>query len=117
MKEVSEKITERIRKLIRLKESATQIGSEGEAHAAAAAVHRLLMEYNLSLLDLAGENPQNRLTACESDRISYKDAAGNIWKRDLMRVLCEYNYCKMLLYAGTTHMVRVVSEKVRLHSN
>ena len=39
MKEVSEKITERIRKLIRLKESATQIGSEGEAHAAAAAVH------------------------------------------------------------------------------
>ena len=75
MKEVSEKITERIRKLIRLKESATQIGSEGEAHAAAAAVHRLLMEYNLSLLDLAGENPQNRLTACESDRISYKDAA------------------------------------------
>ena len=35
MKEVSEKITERIRKLIRLKESATQIGSEGEAHAAA----------------------------------------------------------------------------------
>lgn len=113
MKEVSEKITERIRKLIRLKESATQIGSEGEAHAAAAAVHRLLMEYNLSLLDLAGENPQNRLTACESDRISYKDAAGNIWKRDLMRVLCEYNYCKMLLYAGTTHMVVIGTEKMR----
>ena len=111
MKEVSEKITERIRKLIRLKESATQIGSEGEAHAAAAAVHRLLMEYNLSLLDLAGENPQNRLTACESDRISYKDAAGNIWKRDLMRVLCEYNYCKMLLYAGTTHMVVIGTEE------
>ena len=113
MKEVSEKITERIRKLIRLKESATQIGSEGEAHAAAAAVHRLLMEYNLSLLDLAGENPQNRLTACESDRISYKDAAGNIWKRDLMRVLCEYNYCKMLLYAGTTHMVVIGTRKMR----
>lgn len=111
MKEVSEKITERIRKLIRLKESATQIGSEGEAHAAAAAIHRLLMEYNLSLLDLAGENPQNRLTACESDRISYKDAAGNIWKRDLMRVLCEYNYCKMLLYAGTTHMVVIGTEE------
>lgn len=111
MKEISEKITERIRKLIRLKESATQIGSEGEAHAAAAAIHRLLMEYNLSLLDLAGENPQNRLTACESDRISYKDAAGNIWKRDLMRVLCEYNYCKMLLYAGTTHMVVIGTEE------
>ena len=69
------------------------------------------MEYNLSLLDLAGENPQNRLTACESDRISYKDAAGNIWKRDLMRVLCEYNYCKMLLYAGTTHMVVIGTEE------
>ena len=36
---------------------------------------------------------------------------GNIWKRDLMRVLCEYNYCKMLLYAGTTHMVVIGTEE------
>ena len=112
MKEVSEKITERIRKLIRLKESATQIGSEGEAHAAAAAVHRLLMEYNLSLLDLAGENPQNRLTACESDRISYKDAAGNIWKRDLMRVLCEYNYCKIFLVINILNPLLLYSPEI-----
>lgn len=106
-----EKIIERVRKLIRLKESATQVGSEGEAHAAAAAVHRLLVEYNLSLLDLGGENPQNQPAVGESDRISYKDAAGNIWKRDLMRVLCEHNYCKMLLYTGTTHMVVIGTEE------
>ena len=104
MKEVSEKITERIRKLIRLKESATQIGSEGEAHAAAAAVHRLLMEYNLSLLDLAGENPQNRLTACESDRISYKDCSRQYLENgDPDEGLCEYNLLQdACFYAGTT---------------
>lgn len=28
-----------------------------------------------------------------------------------MRVLCEYNYCKMLLYAGTTHMVVIGTEE------
>lgn len=111
MKEVPEKIIEKVRKLLLLKESAAQVGSEGEAHAAAAAVHRLLVEYNLSLLDIGEVNPQSRLTVCESDRISYKDAAGNIWKRDLMRVLCEHNYCKMLLYTGTTHMVVIGTEE------
>lgn len=110
-KEVPEKIIERVRKLLRLKESATQIGSEGEAHAPASAVHRLLLEYNLSLHDIGAENPQNRMAADESGRISYKDAAGNIWKRDLMRVLCDYNYCRMLLYTGTTYMVVIGTEE------
>lgn len=110
-KEVPEKIIERVRKLLRLKESATQIGSEGEAHAPASAVHRLLLEYNLSLHDIGAENPQNRMAAGESGRISYKDAAGNIWKRDLMRVLCDYNYCRMLLYTGTTYMVVIGTEE------
>ena len=102
MKEVSEKITERIRKLIRLKESATQIGSEGEAHAAAAAVHRLLMEYNLSLLDLAGENPQNRLTACESDRISYKDAAGKTIKTAKDMTIAQIEHLQLMLKSFIT---------------
>ena len=54
-KEVPENILGKIRKLIRLKESAIKIGSEGEAHAAAEAVNRLLTSYNLSLMDVAPE--------------------------------------------------------------
>ena len=48
---IPDKIMERIRKLMRLKESTT---SEGEARAAAAAASRLLKEYNLSLFDISG---------------------------------------------------------------
>ena len=44
--DIPDKIMERIRKLIRLKESTT---SEGEANNAAILVNRLLREYNLSL--------------------------------------------------------------------
>lgn len=106
-KELNEKITEKIRKLIRLQQSASAIGYEGEAHAAACAINRLLTEYNLSLVDITEERPGSMFKVCESAAVSYKDIFGNIWKRDLLRVLCEYNYCRMLLLQATTHMVIV----------
>ena len=43
-----DKILEKLRKLMNLKESAKALGNEGEAHAAAAGIARLLMEYILS---------------------------------------------------------------------
>ena len=61
-KEVPENILAKIRKLLRLKESAIKIGSEGEAHAAAEAVNRLLTSYNLSLMDVTPEEQKNFLT-------------------------------------------------------
>ena len=54
-KEVPENILAKIRKLLRLKESAIKIGSEGEAHAAAEAVNRLLTSYNMSLMYVTPE--------------------------------------------------------------
>lgn len=104
-KEVPDKILDKIRKLIRLKESAKKIGSEGEANAAAAAVSRLLTEYNLSLMEVTEEATTPTLTVSESTRVSYQDTYGNIWKRNLLRIICEYNYCQILLYSGTTYMV------------
>ena len=56
--DIPDKIMERIRKLMRLKESTT---SEGEARAAAAAASRLLKEYNLSLFDISGKSSGNGL--------------------------------------------------------
>lgn len=96
--DIPDKILERIRKLVRLKESTT---SEGEAKAAATHVNRLLKEYNLSLLDVNEKRPETVFEIRESGAISYKDSFGNYWKRDLLRVLCEYNYCRMLRYRGT----------------
>ena len=46
MKTKKDKILEKLRKLMNLKESATALGNEGEANAAAAGITRLLMEYN-----------------------------------------------------------------------
>ncbi|MBW9280371.1 DUF2786 domain-containing protein [Bacteroides fragilis] len=106
--DIPDKILERIRKLIRLKESTT---SEGEAKAAATHVNRLLKEYNLSLLDVNEKRPEAVFEIRESGAISYKDAFGNYWKRDLLRVLCEYNYCRMLRYQGSTNMLIVGTQE------
>ena len=106
-KEVPENILAKIRKLLRLKESAIKIGSEGEAHAAAEAVNRLLTSYNLSLMDVTPEEQKNMISVTESEKITYQDTYGNIWKRDLLRIICEYNFCRILLHGGTTYMVVV----------
>lgn len=52
MKTKKDKILEKLRKLMNLKESATALGNEGEANAAAAGITRLLMEYNLTENDI-----------------------------------------------------------------
>ena len=88
---IPDKILERIRKLIRLKESTT---SEGEAKAAATHVKRLLKEYNLSLLDVNEKRPETVFEIRESGAISYKDSFGNYWKRDLCA------YCANTITAG-----------------
>ncbi|MFK2534319.1 DUF2786 domain-containing protein, partial [Bacteroides fragilis] len=64
--DIPDKILERIRKLIRLKESTT---SEGEAKAAATHVNRLLKEYNLSLLDVNEKRPETVFEIRESGAI------------------------------------------------
>ena len=86
--DIPDKIMERIRKLIRLKESTT---SEGEANNAAILVNRLLREYNLSLLDINDRQPEEKFQIRTSDRFSFKDTFGSYWKRDLLHVLCQYN--------------------------
>lgn len=106
--DIQEKVLDRIRKLIRLKESTT---SEGEANNAAMQVNRLLKEYNLSLLDIDDRQPEKKFRVRESDRLSFKDAFGNYWKRDLLRTLCRYNYCRMLRYTGTTDVTIVGTDE------
>ncbi|MCZ2669111.1 hypothetical protein O1399_21890, partial [Bacteroides fragilis] len=65
----------------------------------------------LSLLDVNEKRPETVFEIRESGAISYKDSFGNYWKRDLLRVLCEYNYCRMLRYRGTTDMLIVGTQE------
>ena len=58
-----DKILEKLRKLMNLKESATELGNEGEANAAAAGITRLLMEYNLSESDIPEQEKIDKIIA------------------------------------------------------
>ena len=55
------KILEKIKKLIRHKESAEKIGSISEAEAFAVKIQKLLNEYNISLSDIDLEERKNNL--------------------------------------------------------
>ncbi len=107
--EVPNKIVERLKKLMRLQQSASKIGSEGEANAAAAAISRLLTQYNLSLMDINPEERKESLRVQRTGNISFKDTYG-LWKRLLMNVICEFNYCKVFLISGQTNMIVVGTE-------
>lgn len=107
--EVSNKIVEKLKKLMRLQQSAQKIGSEGEANAAAAAISRLLTQYNLSLMDINPEERKKSLQVQRTGHVSFKDTYG-LWKRLLMDVICEFNYCKVFLISGQSNMVIVGTE-------
>ena len=97
--EEKEKILEKIRKLLNLKESARKVGNEGEAYAAAKGVRRLLLKYNLSMADVGDGETKENIDIGETDYISYNDKYG-YWKRGLLQVLCEFNFCQGLIQTG-----------------
>lgn len=101
-----DKVLDKIKKLLKLQKSAEDLGNEGEAYAAANAVHRLLTAYNLSLSDIT-ENKESELDIELSEYISYRNQYGNQWKRQLLTVICLYNYCRCLINPSCQKMVIV----------
>lgn len=90
------KILDKLRKLVSLKDSASELGNEGEANAAAAGISRLLMEYNLSEEDIPTEERISNPIVMEN--IPYKCAYHNgRWYDDLVEVVCDNNLCQMLI--------------------
>jgi hypothetical protein len=104
-KEVPEKILEKIRKLLRLKESAEKVHSEGEAFQAANAVHRLLTEYNLSMADIKDENGNQAMSISESERMNYDSEYGTKWRRMIMTTIAKWNYCELFIVNGQPKMI------------
>lgn len=96
METKKDKILEKLRKLMNLKESATALGNEGEANAAAAGITRLLMQYNLSEDDIPEQEKLDNPVVAE--RIPFKAKMNNgIWFTHLVSVISEYNLCCALI--------------------
>lgn len=95
-KENKQTALEKIKKLLRLEANAKDIGNEGEAVAAAKGVHRLLTMYNLKLSEVSLGNNQKEYNAPNfvcSEKFDYRDGFYGEWKRRLLIVLCDHNYC------------------------
>lgn len=99
----------RIRKLLDLQENATKIGSEGEAYAAAQGVHRLLTMYNLTMDEVPMGEKKRSIDITETEMFSYANSYGT-WKRDLLTVICTFNFCQCLENSYTKRM-SIVGEK------
>ena len=96
METKKDKILEKLRKLMNLKESATAIGNEGEANAAAAGITRLLMQYNLSEDDIPEQEKLDNPIVAE--RIPFKtEMCSGVWFTNLVSVISEYNLCRALI--------------------
>ena len=96
------KILEKLRKLMNLKESATELGNEGEANAAAAGITRLLMEYNLTENDIPEQEKLENPVI--SEEIPFKaEASSGAWYSRLVSVICEYNMCRNLIVSTRTN--------------
>lgn len=93
------KILEKLRKLMNLKESATAIGNQGEAAAAAAGISRLLLMYNLSESDIpAQERIDNPIVA---EEIPFKpEVIGGQWYEYLVNCICKFNLCEALVVSS-----------------
>lgn len=90
----TERLYEKLRKLTALKDSALNVGSVGEAEAAAAAIQRLLREYNLSEEEIPdGERIQNPMIM---EDIPYYFVYRLTWFRDMVSVLARNNLCELL---------------------
>ena len=89
----TDKILQKLRKLMNLKESAAAVGNVGEANAAAAGITRLLLEYNLSEKDIPEQDKIDNPIAVED--IPYRTSVENgVWYRELVQTVCYFNFCK-----------------------
>lgn len=108
-----DKILEKLRKLMNLKESALALGNEGEACAAAAGITRLLIAYNLSETDIpTQERIDNPIVA---EEIPFKSEINSgKWYEGLIGVVCEYNMCRSLIISIRKDSGRMSRDKFQI---
>ena len=90
-----DRILEKLRKLMNLQQSAEALGNEGEAHAAAAGISRLLLEYNLTLNDIPDEEKLDNPVI--SEEVPFKRSIPGPWFQMMTDVCCRFNFCRSLV--------------------
>lgn len=112
-----EKVLSKLRKLKALYEGAKKINSEGEANAAAAAIQRLLTQYNLSMDEVSkgGDNGKDNVLEERVDGYTYKSIGGE-WEFRLLYVLCKWNFCKCFQLGGTYKRLIIFGKKENLET-
>ena len=89
-------IQKKLRKLQKMYEGAKAINSEGEAQAAAAAIQRILLEYNITIEEIGVEKDKNVIEQETWSGYTYK-SIGGWWEQRLVAVLCRFNFCRCFL--------------------
>lgn len=105
-----DEVKAKLRKLQNLYQGAKEINSEGEAAAAAAAIQRLLLEYNLTMESIGVEPEKNAMTSEDWSGYTYK-SIGGWWEQKLVSVLCKYNMCKCFIYGSSYKRLAIVGTK------
>lgn len=88
-----EALYSKLGKLVELEKSARCVGSIAEAHAAAAAIQRLLLRYDLKMAELSTEKEQE-FNFTLGRFFPQADAYGSRWRISLMACLAKHNRCR-----------------------
>lgn len=93
---MSEKVIDKIRKLVAKQESSEELGNLEEANAFALKVSELLTKHNLSLLDIGEKKEKSTVGSIKLPHITPKKNEGD-WIFGLYNVICQFNYGKLII--------------------
>jgi len=109
--EAPQHILERIQKLLNLAEGAKDIGSLNEAENAAAQAQKLLVKYNLSLMDVEEGTVVETISKEIIKTMSQEKKSEGTWISDLWNVIATHNYCKVLFFGRGKWHISLHGEK------
>lgn len=110
-----QKVIGQLRKLQRFYESVKEVGTEGEVNAAAAAIQRLLTEYNLTMEEI-GEEPEKNLIIDEKISGYENRTHGGDWVQKLTHTICKYNFCRCYYFGRGNKTLLIVGEKQNIET-
>jgi hypothetical protein len=90
------KVADKITKLLKMAQSAKEIGNIEEADAFLGKANDLLLEYNIEHSDLDMSDKRRKIEIT-MNTVSYHDnQAGSRWRLQFLQILCEYNFCDLV---------------------
>lgn len=110
-------VLNKLKKLKALYEGALEINSENEAASAAAAINRLLLQYNLSMEEIGTDDEK------EADKVLHEvtsgftfKSIGGAWEHRLTTVICKWNFCRCYIYGRSHKTLLIIGKKENLET-